>query len=240
MIDYHVVRSHRRKTLSLQVKQGKVLVRAPHFVEDSYISSLVQEKSTWLKSKIFEQSSINQEYCRFEQGSSVLYKGQVYLLNISFGKKSDIFVSAHSDNKACLTIILPERNKNKFNDELLCKAAVKKLIENFFKLQAEKVILPKVAYYSELTQRQPSNIKIRQYKARWGSCNSKGELSFNYLMMMMPDTVVDYIVIHELCHLHFLDHSTNFWQLVAKYCPDYLQSKRWLKIHQSQLLWQTP
>ncbi len=237
MIDYQVVRSARRKTLSLQVKQGKVLVRAPHYVDKKIISTLVQEKSAWLRAKLREQLQASQQCCRFNHGDKLLFLGQLVRLHISFASNADTFFFEHSHEEPELNIVLAKRYITKLSDEQLFRVAVKKHLERYFKQQAQTIILSKVSYYSELTQLKPKGIKIRQYSARWGSCNSKGEVSFNYLMMMLPDYVIDYIVVHELCHLRVLNHSSDFWQLVAKHFPNYLQAKQWLKDRQSQLLW---
>jgi len=240
MIDYQVVRSARRKTLSLQVKQGKVLVRAPHYVDKKFISDLVQKKSAWLSAKLIEQSQASQQCCHFNQGDQLLFFGQLVRLHISFASSADTFFIEHSQEQPKLNVVLAKRYISKLNDEQLCRIAVKKHLERYFKQQAQTIILSRVSHYSELTQLKPQGIKIRQYNARWGSCNSKGEVSFNYLMMMLPDHVIDYIVVHELCHLRFLNHSVDFWQLVAKHFPNYLQAKQWLKDRQSQLLWRLP
>ena len=83
-------------------------------------------------------------------------------------------------------------------------------------------------------------MNIRQYSARWGSCNNRKEISFNYLLMMAPPWVIDYVVIHELCHLTHLNHSQHFWQLVIKHCAYFQEAKQWLKHHQTELIWQLP
>ena len=76
-----------------------------------------------------------------------------------------------------------------------------------------------------------TSLKIRKYRARWGSCNSKGQISLNYWLMICPDWVIDYVLIHELCHLQHLDHSRQFWQLVHSYFPNVEQAKQWLDSH---------
>jgi len=241
VIDYQVIRS-KRKTLSLQVKLGVVIVRAPHFVDENYINSLVQKKSAWLKSKIAEQATIKNNHCDFSQGSRLFYLGEKVTLDIHFGVKANTFLSLNSNNEQTLVVTLAVRNKDKLaqyklNQSNALAAKVKKHLELYFKEQALQVISLKTNHFSEITGLMPTTIKIRQYRARWGSCNNRGELSFNYLMMMLPDEVINYIVVHELCHLRHLNHSPLFWQLVAKHFPHYRQAKQWLKIHQSDLLW---
>ena len=237
MVEFQIIRSDRRKTLSLQVRHGKIVVRAPHFVDNKTINTLVNEKSAWLKAKVIEQSQRQGESCCFSQGSPLYILGQLVSLKVSFGIKSETYFLQEA---AEFHIVFARRYEAKLTDQAKLQIAVKKQLEAYFKQLAQTIIPEKVSYYSAVTQLQSTSIKIRQYRARWGSCNSRGELSFNYLMMMLPDDVINYIVVHELCHLRFLNHSTDFWQLVAKYFPDYKQAKLWLRNHQSKLSWQLP
>lgn len=239
MIEYQVVRSH-RKTLSLQVKHGQVLVRAPYCVDENFISTFIQKKSAWLKAKIAQQSQADDFCCDFSQGATLFLFGQLVTLHITFAKQAQTLLTNDINNKQILTIVLAERNQKKLSNKVLLATAVKKHIEQYFKQQAEQIIPPKVATYSQLTSLKPSSIKIRQYRARWGSCNNRGELSFNYLLMMLPIEVINYVVVHELCHLQHLNHSKEFWQLVAKYFPLHIQAKQWVKTNQSALLWHLP
>jgi len=246
MIDYQVLRS-RRKTLSLQVKHGHVFVRAPYHVDEKLIGSFIHKKDAWLRAKITEQNQTADFCCNFTQGSQLFLFGQLVTLNIIFdnsnektGEKPDTFLSESTNGQQELTIVLPTRIQHKLLNKSQLTVVVKKHIERYFKEQAQKIILPKVESYSKLTKLVPSSIKIRQYRARWGSCNSRGELSFNYLLMMLPIDVIDYVIVHELCHLQYLNHSKYFWQLVDKYFPNYIEAKNWIKANQSALHWRTP
>jgi predicted metal-dependent hydrolase len=241
-IDYQVLHS-RRKTLALQVRHGQVFVRAPYHVDEQFINSFIQKKEAWLRAKITEQTQTADLCCNFTQGAKLFLFGQQVRLNIVLSpssKKPNVSLSKLAKGKQELTIALPIRSQTKLMKEPQLASRVKKQIELYFKEQAQNIILPKVEHYSQLTQLSPKAIKIRQYRARWGSCNSKGELSFNYLLMMLPVHVIDYVIIHELCHLQHLNHSKNFWQLVATYFPNYKQAKEWVKTNQSALLWRTP
>jgi predicted metal-dependent hydrolase len=246
MIDYQVLRSH-RKTLSLQVKQGLVFVRAPHHVDEKFISLFINKKSAWLKAKITEQKQTVDLCCDFTQGSKLFLFGQLVTLNIVFvdlaeklDSKSSVCLAEATSEQQTLTVKLPTRIQRKQLDKLSLAMVVKKQLECFLKQQAQDIILPKVEFYAKLTKLNYKSIKIRQYRARWGSCNSRRELSFNYLLMMLPMQVIDYVIVHELCHLRYLNHSKYFWQLVAKHFPDYIEAQQWVKTHQSALYWQSP
>lgn len=95
--------------------------------------------------------------------------------------------------------------------------------------KAKEYIPKRVKYYAEKEGFIYNNIKIKTLVSRWGSCSSKQNLNFNCLLMLMPDYVIDYIVVHELCHLREMNHSKKFWAEVKKILPDYEMSKLWLK-----------
>lgn len=96
---------------------------------------------------------------------------------------------------------------------------------------ARKVIPERVAYYAPIVGVTYNRIAIRGQKSRWGSCSAKGNLNFNYLLMKTNDKVIDYVVIHELCHRKQMNHSKAFWNEVARVMPDYKEQRKWLKTY---------
>ena len=95
--------------------------------------------------------------------------------------------------------------------------------------QALKVIPERVAYYAPIVGVDIGKITIRNQRTRWGSCSGKGNLNFNCLLMLTPPEVMDYVVVHELCHRIELNHSAKFWNEVQRVLPDYKEQKEWLK-----------
>lgn len=95
--------------------------------------------------------------------------------------------------------------------------------------EAKKVIPLRVAYFAEKMSVTYGRITIRNQKTRWGSCSSKGNLNFNCQLMLMPDEVIDYVVVHELCHRVHMNHSGEFWKLVKQVMPDYEERRRLLR-----------
>ncbi len=92
------------------------------------------------------------------------------------------------------------------------------------------------AYFLPLTGGSFNRITIRDQKTRWGSCSARGTLSFNWRLMLAPPAVLDYVVVHELCHLTHMDHSKAFWAHVESVCPDYRIHRKWLKEHGQELI----
>lgn len=108
----------------------------------------------------------------------------------------------------------------------------KKVLEQQYIRRARTVFPQRVEYFEPFLpsrHRAVTGIRIRAQKTRWGSCSSKGTLSFNWKLMMAPDEVIDYVVVHELCHLCEMNHSKRFWSLVGTILPDYQRRRRWLK-----------
>ena len=101
---------------------------------------------------------------------------------------------------------------------------------------ALQVIPERVAYYAQIMAVRYGRITIRNQRTRWGSCSSKGNLNFNCLLMLVPPRVMDYVVVHELCHLKQMNHSKAFWLLVENVLPDYKESRKWLKENGAQLI----
>jgi hypothetical protein len=95
--------------------------------------------------------------------------------------------------------------------------------------KALKVIPERVAYYAPIVGVNVGKITIRNQVSRWGSCSSKGNLNYNCLLMLTPPEVIDYVVVHELCHRRELNHSARFWDEVERVLPDYREAKEWLK-----------
>lgn len=102
--------------------------------------------------------------------------------------------------------------------------------------QALGVLPDKVRYYAGKIGVDYGRITVRNQKTRWGSCSAKGNLNFNCLLMLAPEEVLDYVVVHELCHRKEMNHSKRFWAEVAKIMPDYDEKRRWLKENGARLI----
>ena len=102
--------------------------------------------------------------------------------------------------------------------------------------QARVLVMKSVQHYAPLVGVSYNQIAIRTQRTRWGSCSSKGNLNFNCLLALVPREVLDYVVVHELCHRKEMNHSDRFWSEVAKIIPDYKNRKQWLKDHGASLI----
>ena len=104
-------------------------------------------------------------------------------------------------------------------------------------INAAKEYCPKrAAYFKQFTGGSYNRITIRDQKTRWGSCSAKGTLSFNWRLMLAPPAILDYVIVHELCHLTYMNHSAAFWRKVESVYPDYRTARKWLKDHGHELI----
>lgn len=118
-----------------------------------------------------------------------------------------------------------------FPEERLTMEEIQKLAD-----EALKVIPERVAFFAPQVNVTYGRITIRNQKSRWGSCSAKGNLNFNCLLMLAPPEVLDYVVVHELCHRLEMNHSARFWQEVERVIPDYKTRRKWLKENGNRIM----
>ena len=139
------------------------------------------------------------------------------------------------------------QSKRDWIETHLAKISSKPVLPSFTREELEvladralDVIPGRVRYFAPLVGVSYGRITIRSQHTRWGSCSAKGNLNFNCLLMLCPSEVVDYVVIHELCHRKELNHSPDFWAEVEKICPDYRIHRKWLKENGGALIARLP
>ena len=141
-------------------------------------------------------------------------------------KKKEAWISKHIEKI--------KETKERFEAEPTEKLRREKVIA--LAEEALKVIPARVEYFAKVIGVTYGKITIRNQKTRWGSCSSKGNLNFNCLLMLAPPEVLDYVVVHELCHRKQMNHSKAFWSEVEKVLPDYKEARKWLKEEGSQMI----
>ena len=145
-----------------------------------------------------------------------------------------------------LTVIVHEKSTDPAYGDLIREAAamefepdsdeaVRAALRSTLSAMALKRIRQRLDFYIPRVGRAPGRIAIRDQKSRWGSCSQKGNVNFNWKLIMAPPEALDYVVVHELCHLYEFNHSPRFWALVENQIPDYAVWKKWLKQHAEDL-----
>ncbi|MFT4930076.1 MAG: putative metal-dependent hydrolase [Phenylobacterium sp.] len=221
--EYQLSRSSRRKTLSIVVRRGKVKILAPALLPAALIHKFIALKTGWVLEKLQSQQGWAEQETQakkqFIDGETFLYRGTEYPLQISPGAKSSVELV-----NGKLFVCVSNRVKS---DNF--EASVKKLLQGWYKQQITDYLSHRLAYFCDRMRVKHTSLKVRSYKRRWGSCSAKGEVTFNYLLMMAPDWVTDYVIVHELCHLTHLNHSPRFWSEVKRYYPEHKTASNWLR-----------
>lgn len=106
-----------------------------------------------------------------------------------------------------------------------------KLLKKFYITSCKKVIAERINIYQKQLRVKPKTIEVVESKKQWGSCNSKRELTINYRLVMAPIEIIDYVVVHELCHLLHMNHDRSFWRLVGSVLPDYKKRQEFLNLY---------
>ena len=210
----------------IQVKDGLVEVRAPFKIEQKELDSFILQKNSWINKKLSLQKSIKKptrKKFKNEENFQFLGKNLKLKITISENKKSYI------DDKFIYLVL--KNNKENFKEK------IKEKLEIFFRETAKDIFKNKTLDEAKKIRVTPKKIIVRSYKRRWGSCSYKKDISYNWKLIMAPEKIIHYVVIHELCHLIHFNHSRDFWKSVGKILPDYKSSKEWLKLNQHLLDW---
>jgi len=210
----------KRKTLSIQVEAPRIIhVIAPIGSSEEEILASVKAKSKWIIQKLFEIREVdNQRRIKdYVNGESFIYMGRNYSLQIVVDET--VLLSEASLKNGKFFVTVPNKESE----------LIRHTLENWYKDKAKEKIKEKIAYYKDYFSIQPKRIVIKDQQKRWGSCTKDHQLLFNWRSIMAPSPVLDYIVVHEMCHMVYRNHSPEFWQLVKKILPDYEQHRAWLK-----------
>lgn len=202
-----------RKTLSLTVlKDGVVLVKAPLSMKDETINKFVEEKQAWIKSKLLLVNSTKDKYDDIIHYQKFMLYGNRYSLVMSDVKKIETNDS--------FQILLPKKTEPE---------KILKTMKSWYKKVAKKILSDRLAFVENRIRLKSKAMKISDSKGKWGSCNSLGVICFNWRVIMLPPRIIDYVIVHELCHLVEMNHSKKFWALVEKFLPNVPALKKEIK-----------
>jgi hypothetical protein len=149
--------------------------------------------------------------------------GHELRLSLRVGAPEGRFQAQLADDR--LTLTLPRE------DEALARAA----LERWYRRRAQAIVAERLAHWNAHYGYTWTRVAIKEQKTRWGSCSRRGSLNFNWRLLLAPLPVLDYVVIHEICHLVEPNHAPPFWALVAQTCPDYRERRDWLRRHGHEL-----
>ncbi|MGB5324887.1 MAG: SprT family zinc-dependent metalloprotease [Pseudomonadales bacterium] len=224
---YELTRS-RRKTLSICVDSGRLLVRAPLRASLRDIEIFIKEKSRWIDKQFVEDARKQRETLKLADGARFTALGKPYTLRILSTAQPDARKRSEArEANAELVITLGK------SDNIAGHNQLERLFRNWLKVYT-------AAYLENGSHRladalglraQLNRISFRFTRTKWGHCTSSGDIQYNPGVALAPIDVVDYIIAHEVCHLRYRNHSQRFWQLVAQSCPQWRDAEDWLKLY---------
>lgn len=210
----------KRKTMSIEIEpSGIVNVIAPLGTDKDTIVKKVKSRASWIVAKEYENNFIKDIKIDREavSGESYMYLGRNYSLDVVLDESLDSIDVKLFRGKFVVDTY------SKDEDE------IKKAMENWYREKTLAKVKERVAYYEGYFRDEVKDVKVKEQKKRWASCTVNNELLFNWRCVMAPSHVLDYIVVHEMCHMEYKNHSKDFWHRVCSVIPDYDGRKQWLR-----------
>lgn len=223
-IEYTLIQSSRRDVLLQALPQAGIRVYAPKYMGLRAVDEMVRQRSEQLiqmQQSVEARLEADRRAHPVTDGSPILIEGNRCALRLHKGARRTGKLVGEEYH-----LTLPEPDSD---------PAVRAAIRAALSATALKRIRERLDYFVPRVGRAPGRVTIREQKSRWGSCSQKGNLNFNWKLIMAPPQALDYVVVHELCHLYEFNHSPRFWALVQAQLPDYEVWKKWLKDHTEDL-----
>lgn len=201
-------------------KDAQVVVKAPNRVSQRYIDDFVTSKNDWV------QKNVKKMEVLAEQRQPKKYNGGEFFM--LFGKECMMCISS-AEKKISLVddrIYFPQAYLDNPKDHMV----------KWYKGIAKKYLINRTQQIAEQLDLKPNKIKITSADKRWGSCSSKKNINFSYKLIMADEMAIDYVIIHELCHLFYMNHSRLYWNTVEKIMPEYKQYKKYLKANEFKFI----
>lgn len=221
---YTLIQTSRHSILLKVLPEGETRVYAPAWMHlrdiDNWVSQHCTEVAA-MHERLDEELESSRLSHPVTEGSRVCVEGKDYVLHLEYGRR----VTLRLVEDECILTLPEPQNEDKVRGAL--KQSLSKL--------ALGRIRDRLAFYAPRLGVQFGRVTIRDQKTRWGSCSSKHNLNFNWKLIMAPHEALDYVVIHELCHLIEFNHSPRFWKLVESQLPEYAVWKKWLRDHGPEL-----
>ena len=209
------------KNFYISIQNGEVVIKAPWYATGSQIQSIVEEKRDWIMRKLEEYKDSPRKAKEYADGEKFQILGESYYLNTYYKDINNAILNVE-DGK--IVIILPLRLADQDNTE-----QIKKMIDKMYYMIAEREVEQAFEKVRKMVGLAPEEYRIRKVKSVWGSCSSNKKITINQNLMMYSRKALEYVVLHETCHLKYMNHSKKFWEMVEKYMPDYKEAEKELK-----------
>lgn len=197
---------------------GNIVVLAPKKTSDERVIQVLEINWDQIQTKLNEmQKRMNGPLEKvYENNESFLYLGNTYPIQIV--QDVTIMKERVEFDEETLFIYVQHHDKEK----------IKQLLRRYYYQRSKALVEERVSFYQSNFKTKPRSIRITDSKTNWGTCDSNFQLTFNWRLAMAPLEVIDYVVVHEMCHMVHLNHDRSFWRLVGKLMPDYKEKENWL------------
>lgn len=224
-IEFTLIRSERKTADIVIERSGDVIVRAPVGVEDEKIREVVADRALWVHRSLAEWEDLNasRRHRPLVQGQGFAYLGRSYRLK--FVAESDVALRLKNGRWELSEALVTDDGE----------AAARKAFRDFYTAKGMQIFRDRVRQLAPLVGVEPGEVAVKELGYHWASCGAGGTINFHWKTLMAPQTVIDYIVVHELCHLRHRDHSDAFWNEVDKVLPRYRERKEWLRVNGAAL-----
>jgi hypothetical protein len=220
-INYTIIRRTRRKTVSIIVQPDRtVQIVVPAALSENEIARIAAGKRSWIVAKLAELDSCDFQVRQhlFLEGEQFLFMGKQYSLSVVNGR-GHILID-DDGIEAAVPIGLTGDDRREY---------VRLHLMRFFKKQAHDFLGSRSFLLGCRYNLEPQFVAVKDYSSRWGCCYGDGRIYFNWRIIMAPQKIIDYVVIHELCHLREPNHSGRYWAVVEKIVPDWKIRRTWLR-----------
>jgi predicted metal-dependent hydrolase len=228
-VAYMVRESGRARYLSLRIdsKNGlQVVIPKGARISQRDVLALLHDRADWILKHMprYEADQHQNGASAFEAGSTMPYLGQPYPLH---------FVAATGDRTSItwdegdgFTVRVPDTLRGPDRID-----AIREAFGKWYSKQAKAYIIPLTEQWAQRMGLKIGTIRIKDQRTRWGSASSKSNLNFNRRLMMAPPEIIEYVIVHELCHFWEMNHSARFWARVGEHCPAYKRHRKWLRLN---------
>lgn len=232
-LPYQIRRSARSQKTRIVVSANKIEVVAPPTVAEHNIKVFVESQKGWIQKSVQRVKKSCEKVKplsppEYQNGALIPYQGQLIPLVVCRKKIKTISIQLSAKQEFIAHI--PDQLSE------LSSAEIRTALANYMKQQARQEALALIEQHSRKHNLIPRSLKIKEQRSRWGSCGPNNDINLNWLLMLAPPIIMEYVIVHELCHVKHKNHSKEFWALVADHIPHFQRHRAWLKQHGASLM----
>jgi len=218
-LEYFIDRS-RRRNIYISIKDGKVVLKLPLIGGEERGEAFLREKADWIFKTLKPRPSIAKIPSYFSEGETFTLAGEEYTVCCEIAPK---YFYPLFENGRLTVAVFRDFEDHGIDQDSYTDAQARRAIEK----RTSEIVEEAFGRLTALTGLYPKKVTVKKMSASWGRCSSNGSISINANVVFYPKECIDYVIIHELCHLRHMDHSREFWELVSRFCPE------WKRIRQS-------